>query len=57
MNTSNVTWIFISNNIIIDYGWLVGLMGFMSYQPLQVILSQIHFYVNNLFFFKQFSLA
>ena len=31
-------------------GWLVGwFVGFMAYQ--------IHFYVNNLFFLKQFSLA
>ena len=36
---------------------MVGLFGFMAYQPLQVIQRQIHFYVNNLFYWKQFSLA
>ena len=34
-----------------------GLLGFMAYQPLQVIKRQIHFYVNNQSHFKQFSLA
>ena len=29
----------------------------MAYQPLKVILRQIHFYVDNQFYFKQFSLA
>ena len=29
----------------------------MAYQPLLVIQRQIHFYVNNLFYWKQFSLA
>ena len=28
---------------------LIGLFGFMAYQPLQVIQRQIHFYVNNQF--------
>ena len=35
---------------------LVGLLGFMAYQPLSVIYHQI-FYLNNQFYFKQFSLA
>ena len=30
-----------------------GYLGFMAYQP----LCQIHFYTNNQFYFKQFSLA
>ena len=34
-----------------------NLFGFMAYQPLLVIKRQIHFYVNNLFYWKQFSLA
>ena len=29
----------------------------MAYQPLLVIYGQIHFYTNNQFYFKQFSLA
>ena len=29
----------------------------MAYQPLSVIQRQIHFYVNNQFYFKQFDLA
>ena len=29
----------------------------MAYQPLYVIQCQIHFYMNNQFYFKQFSLA
>ena len=29
----------------------------MAYQPLQVIQRQIHFYVNNQFYLKQFSFA
>ena len=33
-----------------------GLFGFMAYQPLLVIYRQIHFYVNNMFYWKQFSL-
>ena len=32
-------------------------LGFMAYQPLLVIQRQINFYVNNLFYLKQFSLA
>ena len=35
----------------------VGWLGFMAYQPLLVILRQIHFYVNNQFYLKQFRLA
>ena len=35
---------------------MVGL-GFIAYQPLQVIYRQIHFYVNNQFYLKQFSLT
>ena len=34
-----------------------GLVGFIAYQPLLVIERQIHFYVNNLFYLKQFSLV
>ena len=29
----------------------------MAYQPLKVILRQIHFYANSQLYFKQFSLA
>ena len=36
---------------------LVGYLGFMAYQSLQVIWRQIHFYANSKFYFKQFSLA
>ena len=36
---------------------LVGWLGFMAYQPLQVIKCQIHYYTNEQFYFKQFSLA
>ena len=32
-------------------------LGFMAYQPLWVIKCQIHFYANEQFYFKQFSLA
>ena len=38
------------------FGWLVGWI-FMAYQPLQVIQRQLHFYVNNQFYLKQFSLV
>ena len=52
---------FILLTILWDYflsGWLVGwLFGFMTYQPLWVISGQIHFYTNNHFYFKQFSLT
>ena len=38
---------------IYDLVWF----GFMAYQPLLVIQRQIHFYVNNQFYFKPFSLV
>ena len=38
-------------------GLWFGLFGFMAYQLLSVIYRQIHFYVNNQFYLKQFSLA
>ena len=32
-------------------------LGFMTYQPLSVILRKIHIYGNNQFYFKLFNLA
>ena len=43
--------------IVCLFGWLVCWLGFMTYQPLSVISILIHFYTNNQFYFKQFSLA
>ena len=36
---------------------MVGWLGFMAYQPLQVIYRQIRFYVNYQFYFNKFSLV
>ena len=37
-------------------GWLYGFYG-ITYQPFEVIKRQIHFYTNEQFHFKQFSLV
>ena len=33
--------------------WLVGWLDFMTYQPLEVIYRQIHFYLNNQLYLKK----
>ena len=40
-----------------DISSLVGWLGFMAYQPLEVILRQIHFYENSSISIIQFSMS
>ena len=49
-----------SGYLLLQKGLLInfsGCLGFLAYQPLLFIYCQIHFYTNNQFYSKQFSLA